>query len=1368
MCKIVDEKRQKISLLGFSFCFLFHTFVQRIFDFIMSSFVHLHTHTQYSLLDGQASVKKLVDKAIADGMPGIAITDHGNMFAIKEFMNYVNKVNGAKADREKGWKKLLDKMLKLEGEHSDLKALLASHKEEEAALKAEIAAAEKRDKNFEPSEEQTKHLMDLASAIEDLSKMEKEFGFDAVAAREKIVSSEAIAPFKPIIGCEVYVARRGDLTLKSEKIDRSGYHLILLAKNLKGYKNLLKIVSKAWTDGFYDRPRTDRRELEKYHEGLICASACLGGEIPRLIQSDRLEEAEEALLWHKKVFGEDYYLELQLHKATVERANHEAYEKQCIVNEKLVELSRKHNVPLICTNDVHFVDESDAEAHDRLICLSTGRDLDDPARMLYSKQEWMKTTREMEQIFAAYPEALENTVAICDKVERYSIDHAPIMPVFPIPADFGTEEEYRARLTEEDLFNEFTRNENGEVVLDEESAKKKIEKLGGYDKLYRIKFEADYLAKLTMEGAEKRYGTPLSDEVSERLRFELYIMKTMGFPGYFLIVQDFIRAAREELGVWVGPGRGSAAGSAVAYCLGITQIDPIKYDLLFERFLNPDRISLPDIDIDFDDEGRGRVLDWVTKKYGQEKVAHIITYGTMATKMALKDVARVQKLPLAESDRLCKLIPDRIQDPNNKDKTLKINLTNSINAVPELQQAENSEDPIMRDTIKYARELEGNVRGTGVHACGTIICRDDITDWVPVSTAVDKETGEKMLVTQYEGAVIEDTGLIKMDFLGLKNLSIMKDAVENIRRIKGVDVDVDTIPIDDKNTYDLYCAGHTLGTFQFESAGMQKYLRELKPTVFEDLIAMNALYRPGPMDYIPDFIDRKHGRKPIEYDIPVMEKYLKDTYGITVYQEQVMLLSRLLGNFTRGEADTLRKAMGKKILSKLMELKPKFLAGGAANGHDKKVLEKIWADWEKFAAYAFNKSHATCYSWVAYQTAYLKANYPSEYMAALLSANLTSMDKLQEYMGECKRMGISVLSPDINESQMRFSSNAKGDIRFGLAAIKGVGEGAVNAIIAEREKNGPYKDIYDFCERANYSAINRKCFENIAMAGGFNSIIDFSRGKFLVKDSKDETFADALVRYGTRIQAERSNAQQSLFGGDSGVIDIQKPPIPVGGDVSLLELLNKEKELIGMYLSAHPLDEYRLLLDSVCSCSLADLKPDTLPQYLGKEIAVAGIVTDVKEFYLKNGTAAGSITLMGYDGSHEFRFFRKDYENFRTRMFKDYLLLIKGRVQVRPYSKPEEVELKVESVTQLSNVRESVRDIKLYIPIDMVNSDFIDELATVAMESKGKAQLKFSLQDTKEEVYVSAYSRKHKVSLTKEIDDFISKYNLKYTITLNQ
>lgn len=728
---------------------------------------------------------------------------------------------------------------------------------------------------------------------------------------------------------------------------------------------------------------------------------------------------------------------------------------------------QKYDIKLVCTNDVHFVDEENAEAHDRLICLSTGKDLDDPKRMLYTKQEWMKTREEMNAIFSDVPEALANTCEVCDKVEFYSIDHAPIMPTFAIPEDFGTEEEYRKKYTEKDLFDEFTQDENGNIVMSEADAKAKIDRLGGYEKLYRIKLEADYLAKLAYEGARRRYGDELSEEVKERIKFELHIMKTMGFPGYFLIVQDFISAARNLLDVSVGPGRGSAAGSAVAYCLGITQIDPIKYDLLFERFLNPDRISLPDIDVDFDDDGRGRVLNWVTEKYGQEKVAHIITYGTMATKLAIKDVARVQKLPLSESDRLCKLIPDKIPDK-------KLNLPNAIAYVPELQEAEVSPNPILRDTIKYAKMLEGNVRNTGVHACGTIICRDDITDWVPVSTADDKETGEKMLVTQYEGSVIEETGLIKMDFLGLKTLSIIKEALENIRHSKGIQLNIDEIPIDDPATYKLYSDGRTIGTFQFESAGMQKYLRELQPSTFEDLIAMNALYRPGPMDYIPDFIDRKHGRKPIEYDIPIMEKYLKDTYGITVYQEQVMLLSRLLADFTRGESDALRKAMGKKLRDKLDHMKPKFIEGGKKNGHDPKTLEKIWADWEKFASYAFNKSHATCYSWVAYQTAYLKANYPSEYMAATMSRNISNITEITKLMDECKATGINVLGPDVNESNLKFSVNYHGDIRFGLGAIKGVGESAVQSILSEREKNGPFKNIFDFVQRVNLSACNRK------------------------------------------------------------------------------------------------------------------------------------------------------------------------------------------------------------------------------------------------------------------------------------------------------
>ncbi|MBQ1952896.1 MAG: DNA polymerase III subunit alpha, partial [Alistipes sp.] len=919
---------------------------------------------------------------------------------------------------------------------------------------------------------------------------------------------------------------------------------------------------------------------------------------------------------------------------------------------------------------------------------------------------------------------------------------------------------YRQTYTEEDLFNEFTRDENGNVTMAEADAHKKIEKLGGYDKLYRIKLEADYLAHLTMERAKLRYGDPLSDEVVERLKFELHIMKTMGFPGYFLIVQDFICAARELLDVSVGPGRGSAAGSAVAYCLGITQIDPIKYDLLFERFLNPDRISLPDIDIDFDDDGRGRVLNWVTQKYGKEKVAHIITYGTMATKMVIKDVARVQKLPLPESDRLCKLVPDRIPDK-------KINLQNAIDYVPELKAAEESDDPIMHDTIKYAKMLEGNVRGTGVHACGTIICRDDITDWVPVSTAEDKETGEKMLVTQYEGAVIEDTGLIKMDFLGLKTLSIIKDAVANIKRTKGIDIDIDTIDIDDPKTYKLFCDGGTVGTFQFESPGMQKYLRELKPSTFEDLIAMNALYRPGPMDYIPDFIDRKHGRKPIVYDIDIMEKYLKDTYGITVYQEQVMLLSRLLGGFTRGESDTLRKAMGKKIKSKLDELKPKFIKGGQANGHDPDILEKIWADWEKFASYAFNKSHATCYSWVAYQTAYLKANYPSEYMAAVLSRNLADIKTITQYITECKQgMGINVLGPDVNESQINFSSNKSGDIRFGMAAIKGVGEAAVRSIIEERENNGPYKNIYDFVERVNFTVINRKCMESIAFAGGFDSIIDFHRSKFFATDTRSANqvpFIEQLMRYGQRVQQERLNAQQSLFGGGT-MVDIQPPTTPVAEDWNQLQVLNKERDYIGMFLSAHPLDEYKVIIDHMCKVNLGDL--NNLEPLNGQEIALAGIITSVQEMTTKTGRHWGKFTMEDYEGTHEFALFGKDYEQFRPMMYPNYFIFLKGKVQPRPYGDNPELEFKILSMTQLSEVRDTmIKELHVFLTVDDLTPTFIADFTAEVQRSKGNAILRTTIRDREAGTVLGLYSKRYKVELSPELISYLDKNEIKYTLS---
>ena len=1254
----------------------------------MQDFVHLHVHTQYSILDGQASIPRLVDKAIANGMRGIAVTDHGDMFGIKEFFNYVNKKNGDTNGEIKSLKKRI--------------GALESGKEAVDNPEAEIA-----------------------SCREQLE-----------AAKKKL--------FKPIFGCEMYVARNR-LEDKNGKPDQGGYHLVVLAKNAQGYHNLIKLVSKAWTKGFYMRPRTDRVELEKYHEGLIVCSACIGGEVPRRILAGQYAEAEEAIQWYKNLFGDNYYLELQRHKANVPRANHETYKLQQQVNEKLIEYSKKYNIKLVCTNDVHFVDEENAEAHDRLICLSTGKDLDDPNRMLYTKQEWMKTREEMNEIFADVPEALSNTCDICDQVEFYSIDHAPIMPTFAIPEDFGTEAEYRERLTEKDLFDEFTQDENGNVVMDEDAGKAKIERLGGYDKLYRIKLEADYLAKLAYDGAKVRYGKELTDEVKERIKFELHIMKTMGFPGYFLIVQDFISAARNQLGVSVGPGRGSAAGSAVAYCLGITQIDPIKYDLLFERFLNPDRISLPDIDVDFDDDGRGRVLNWVTEKYGQEKVAHIITYGTMATKLAIKDVARVQKLPLSESDRLCKLIPDKIPDK-------KMNLPNAIAYVPELQAAEVSPDPILRDTIKYAKMLEGNVRNTGVHACGTIICRDDITDWVPVSTADDKETGEKMLVTQYEGSVIEDTGLIKMDFLGLKTLSIITEAIENIRDSKGIVLDIDKIPIDDPITYQLYSEGRTIGTFQFESGGMQKYLRELQPTTFEDIIAMNALYRPGPMDYIPSFIARKNGREEIKYDIPCMEKYLKDTYGITVYQEQVMLLSRQLANFTRGESDALRKAMGKKKKAIVDAMKPKFIEGGQKNGHDPKVLEKIWADWEKFASYAFNKSHATCYSWVAYQTAYLKANYASEYMAATMSRNISNITEITKLMDECKATGISVLGPDVNESNLKFSVNRHGDIRFGLGAIKGVGEAAVQSILTERKKNGLFKDIFDFVQRVNLSSCNRKNIENLALAGGFDSFPGIKREDFFAKNAKDEPFSDVLVKYGNKYQADMNAAANSLFGGEHAV-EIATPEIISAPEWGNLERLNKERDLVGIYLSAHPLDEYIPILEKMCNAKMADLVDLTPLQ--NHDLILGGIVTAVKEGMTKKGSPYGRVKMEDFSGAAEFVFFGDDWVGKKNYFAEGMFLYLIGKCQPRKWQ-PDEWEVKINGVKLLSDVKDDdIQKITVSVPLSFITNEFVLEFSELIRNNPGKVDLSFVICDDDGQNRVSMQSRTMKVSLKKDIVIYI-------------
>ena len=1226
----------------------------------MEDFVHLHVHTQYSILDGQAAVPKLVDKAIKNGMKGMAITDHGNMFGIKEFFNYCNKVNEGK-----------------------------------------------------PEEEQ----------------------------------------FKPIFGCEVYCARRSLRLKENNGIDKSGWHLILLAKNEVGYHNLIKIVSEAWVDGYYHRPRTDHESLKRHHEGIIASSACLAGEIPRYISKGQIDEAEKALLWYKDVFGEDFYIELMRHevKNPNQRANRETFLAQKAVEPTLISLARKHGVKIICTNDSHFVDEDNAEAHDRLLCLSTGRDLDDPKRMLYSKQEWFKTREEMNEVFADMPEALANTMEILGKVERYSIDHAPIMPFFAIPEEFGTEEEWRKKFTDEDIFNEFTRDENGNVVMSQADAEKKIKKLGGIDKLYRIKFEADYLKKITYDGARELYGDPVPDNVRTLLDFELHIMKTMGFPGYFLIVQDFINSARKELGVWVGPGRGSAAGSAVAYCLGITKIDPIKYDLLFERFLNPDRISLPDIDTDFDDDGRGKVLQWVTDKYGAEKVAHIITYGTMATKLAIKDVARVQKVPLNVVNALCKAIPDKL--PNGK----KMNLPNAIECIPELKDAATSPDPLLRDTMRFAQMLENNVRNTGVHACGTIICRDPIDDWVPVSTAEDKETGEKMRCTQYDGHYIEETGLIKMDFLGLKTLSQLKEAVANIKESLGIDVDIDKISIEDRATYQLYCDGRTIGTFQFESAGMQKYLRELQPTVFEDLIAMNALYRPGPMDYIPDFIDRKQGRKPIVYDIPCMEKYLKDTYGITVYQEQVMLLSRQLADFTRGESDALRKAMGKKKKAIVDAMKPKFIEGGKKNNHDPEILNKIWADWEKFASYAFNKSHATCYSWVAYQTAYLKANFPAQFMAAVMSRSLDNISDIRKLMDECKQMGVRTLGPDINESRHKFSVNSKGEIRFGMAAVKGVGEAAVQAIIDEREAGGPYKTVFDFFERVNLSACNRKNIENLVISGAFDGLPDIKRELFFEPTGKGtEVFLDVLVRYGNSYQQDKFRYQNSLFGAMD--IAIVHPPLPKSTfEWGNLERLNKERELVGIYLSAHPLDEYSVVLDYVCNTKLNEL--DDKREELAKleEVTVGGIVTEVRTGETKTGNPYGVVKMEDFAGNGEIALFGRDWVTYRNFFIEGASLFIKLKCEAHRF-RPGTYNLNVLTVDLLSEVKDKlIEKITFNVPLDQLTSTLVEDLAEIVRESPGDADLFFNISSP-ESSNITLMSRSVKVRVDRHLVRYIKEH----------
>ena len=1228
----------------------------------MEDFVHLHVHTHYSILDGQSKVPHLVDKAIKDGMKGMAITDHGVMYGIKEFSDYCAGVN-------------------------------------------------------------------------------------------KQRKADGLEPFKPIFGCEMYVAHHHKEDKNKEAGDKSGYHLIVLAKNYHGYKNLIKLVSRAWTDGYYYRPRTDRYDLEKYHEDLIVCSACIAGEVPAKILKGDIEGAKEAARWYHRVFGDDYYLELQRHEVKDPniRANRDTFPLQQRANAVLMKIAKEEGIKLVCTNDCHFEDKDTAEAHDHLLCLATGKDLDDPTRMLYTKQEWFKTQQEMNDIFSDVPEALRNTQEILNKVEIYSIDHGPIMPFFPIPESFGTEEEWHKKFTEEQLFKEFTTDEHGENPLPPDKAQAVIERLGGYDKIYRIKFEADYLAKLAYDGAKKRYGDPLPDNVKEHINFELHVMKTMGFPGYFLIVQDFINAARNELGVWVGPGRGSAAGSVVAYCLGITKIDPLKYDLLFERFLNPDRVNLPDIDTDFDDDGRGKVLRWVMDKYGHENCAHIITYGSMATKNSLADVARVEKLPLEKANALKKAIPDRLPDG------MKMNLENAIKCTPELREAMASPDPRERNTIKYARQLEGTIRGTGLHACGFIICRDPISDWVPVSTADDPDfPGLKCAVTQYDGHVIESTGLIKMDFLGLKTLSELKEACKVIKQTTGDVIDLDNIPIDDDLTYKLYQQGRTIGTFQFESPGMQKYLRELKPTVFEDLIAMNALYRPGPMDYIPSFIARKNGQEPITYDIPCMEKYLKDTYGITVYQEQVMLLSRQLANFTRGQSDALRKAMGKKKKKIVDQMKPLFLEGGQKNGHDPKVLEKIWSDWEKFASYAFNKSHATCYSWVAYQTAYLKAHYPAEYMAALMTRRHSDIGEITKLMEECKSMNIPTLGPDVNESYVQFGVNKNGEIRFGLSAIKGMGAGAAAAIVREREANGPYKDIYDFAERVSLKDVNRKAFESLALSGGFDCFGN-QREQYLAPNAKGEVFLDLIVRFGQQYQEDKSQAANSLFGAMASDIAVATPPLPKAEPWSSIERLGKEKELVGIYLSAHPLDEYAIVLRHLCNTSCAEVGDRDNREELSQrgELTFGGMVTKVNTRYNKRGEPFGIVTIEDFEGPGELALFGDDWARWQG-WFKEGSPVYVIAKCFKRFPTSQYYSFNVVSVEFLAKVKDTrINRLTISVKSKTLDESTVSDLLSLVDEKPGRTELYFNVDDEETGTKLLLRATTKRVEVGKQLVEYV-------------
>ena len=1223
------------------------------------SFVHLHVHTQYSILDGQSSIPGLFERAKELGMPALAITDHGNMYGVKEFLKVAKK-------------------------------------------------------------------------------------FPEV---------------KPIIGCEVYVTKHYDHKLK-DKDHRAYFHLILLAKNYTGYKNLMKICSTGHIEGkYYEKPRVCHEIIEQHSEGLVCCSACIAGEVPRAIIAGDMKGAEEAIMWHKKVFGDDFYLEVQQHKTEIPGQSQEVYERQIVANEGIFELAAKTGTKVVATNDVHFVRKEDGPAHDRLICLTTNTFVDEPDRMRYTQQEYLKSEEEMLDMFYKHPETLANTLEIAEKIESFKIDKDPILPKFDLPEEF---------LADIDTYLEKYKD-----IIDAGRCDPK-----GNDRGVEFTHSVAYLCHLTYIGAHARYGETLNDVQAERIEFELKTICSMGFPDYFLIVQDFIAAARSE-GISVGPGRGSAAGSAVAYCLRITNIDPIKYDLLFERFLNPDRINMPDVDIDFDDDGRYRVFQYIEEKYGKDHISHVITYGTMAAKSAIKDVARVSRMSIDESNRLTKMVPDKPfeatveEDGKKVKKEFKPKLSNCLK-YGELSTELNTGTPEVQEVLTYAGKLEGCIRQTGVHACAMIIGRGNLTEYIPISIANDKLTGEEVWVSQYDGHYIEEVGMLKMDFLGLRTLSIIKECQANIKKRHGIEFDIEKIPIDDQLTYELYSRGDTTSVFQFESPGMKEWLIKLQPTRFEDLIAMNALYRPGPMDYIPDFVERKQGRQPIEYDLPEMEETLQDTYGITVYQEQVMLLSRKLADFTRGQADTLRKAMGKKLKDVLDSLKGLFLEGGTKNGHPKEMLEKIWADWEKFASYAFNKSHATCYAWVSYQTGWLKAHYPAEFQAANLTKNLSNMDEIKKIMDDCKKNGIKVLNPDINESDSKFTVNKQGEIRFGLGGIKGFGDNIVRAILAERTENGLFADIFDFVERMS-GVVNRKAFEALLHSGAFDSF-GLSRKQFLTPCKNGDLFIDTLLRYGELFKQDSLNSSISLFG-DAEELKPERPEIPSSnGEEDMLEKLKMEKELVGMYLSAHPLDRYLFELENFTTCQVGeinDLVSECEMKKTKQKAYVAGLVISTQTMTNKNGRPWSKTVIEDFGGSYEIALFGKDHENFMSYMQLNNAIFIEGEIEEKYYIKPEEraqgktspYAFKVKKIMLLGNVTDSfVKGFAIYVSTDMLTQEFRDKLVKMIKRNKGSVPLTMFLHDPQKGWNIEFLSRKFRVAVTADFIEELKNLQIRYSV----